>query len=329
MLHFRWESSTDREQDLLYKNQLLQDEIAMLRLELTQFKNLNFICHQKAMLNEDFPENVMNAFACKSSSIVTSLTCKKPTRACLCSCQWEEMQNKRIMKEKIVDYGQEHFNDIFNKLRADTEKQVYLIEERNKDLNAKRTDLREQVFKYETDVVERQGMFGQLQQELAAALKKQSMPEASLEVTTRYHSDLEREKLRLQKELEKTVKTKTQKQNMLALTSKDLHSTWEEHLKSRSHLEERVAQLDEEKAELLQQVDELSQQLEIEPKKGMQLEAQNHDLREELSTMRGNHEKLEKSKSQLKEEVANLKHHMETNMVDRSQIEQSKREVEE
>ncbi|XP_055649497.1 ankyrin repeat domain-containing protein 26-like isoform X1 [Falco peregrinus] len=163
------------------------------------------------------------------------------------------MQNKRIMKEKIADYGQDRFNDIFNKLRADTEKQVYLIEERNKDLNAKRTDLREQVFKYETDVVERQGMFGQLQQELAAALKKQSMPEASLEVTTRYHSDLERDKLRLQKELEKTVKTKTQKQNMLALTSKDLHSTWEEHLKSRSHLEERVAQLDEEKAELLQQ----------------------------------------------------------------------------
>ncbi|XP_055584307.1 ankyrin repeat domain-containing protein 26-like [Falco cherrug] len=97
-------------------------------------------------------------------------------------------------------------------------------------------------------------MVGQLQQELADALKKQSMPEASLEVTTRYHSDLERDKLRLQKELEKKLKTKTQKQNMLALTSKDLHSTWEEHLKSRSHLEERVAQLDEEKAELLQQV---------------------------------------------------------------------------
>ncbi|XP_055554019.1 ankyrin repeat domain-containing protein 26-like [Falco cherrug] len=32
------ESSTDREQDLLYKNQLLQDEIAMLRLELTQVR---------------------------------------------------------------------------------------------------------------------------------------------------------------------------------------------------------------------------------------------------------------------------------------------------
>lgn len=61
----------------------------------------------------------------------------------------------------------------------------------------------------------------------------------------------------------------------------------------------------------------------------MQLEAQNQDLREELSTMRGNHEKLEKSKCQLKEELANLKHHLETNMVDRSQLEQYKREMEE
>ncbi|XP_040434305.1 ankyrin repeat domain-containing protein 26-like isoform X2 [Falco naumanni] len=94
-------------------------------------------------------------------------------------------------------------------------------------------------------------MVGQLQQELADAPKKQSMSEASLEVTTRYHSDLERDKLHLQKELEKKLKTK--KQNMLALTSKDLHSTWEEHLKSRSHLEEHVAHLDKEKAELLEQ----------------------------------------------------------------------------
>lgn len=61
----------------------------------------------------------------------------------------------------------------------------------------------------------------------------------------------------------------------------------------------------------------------------MQLEAQNQDLREELSTMRGNHEKLEKSKCQLKEEVANLKQRLETNMVDHSQIEQYKREMEE
>ncbi|KFQ58337.1 Ankyrin repeat domain-containing protein 26, partial [Pelecanus crispus] len=121
--------------------------------------------------------------------------------------QLEDMQNKGIIKEKVVNDVQDRFNDIFNKLRADTEKQVYLVEERNKELNAKCNDLREQVFKYETDKVEREGTVRQLQQELADALKKQSMSEASLEVTTRYRSDLEEDKLRLQKELEK-VKTK-------------------------------------------------------------------------------------------------------------------------
>ncbi|XP_029868878.1 ankyrin repeat domain-containing protein 26-like [Aquila chrysaetos chrysaetos] len=339
----------------------------------------------------------------------------------------------------------------------------------------------------------------QLQQKLASPLKKQSMSEASREVTTmRYHGAPEKDNLRLQKELARveaelreleeqhlqpehcvrdlktaldnkereviastqklqdlllassgtnaTIKQledtcatvhnrledlitslqtaqaaaedhlhqQMQKQNVLPLTSKDSHSMWEEHLKSRSHLEERVAQLDREKAELLEQceterkkvkklvelkrpvelrldqemkrnielqkdykrlkkllsratknlrayeeremesqlnlqgemknrysetvnevgrlrtkVGELSQQLERESKKCMQLEAQNQDLREELSTVRGNHEKLEKSKCQLKEEVANLKHHLETNMVDRSQLEQYKREMEE
>ncbi|XP_038009623.1 ankyrin repeat domain-containing protein 26-like isoform X1 [Motacilla alba alba] len=442
--------------------------------------------------------------------------------------QLEDLQNRGIIKEKVVNDVQDRFNDIFNKLRADTEKQVYLVEERNKELNAKCIDLREQVFKYETDKIEREGMIRQLQQELADALKKQSMSEASLEVTTRYRSDLEEDKLHLQKELEK-AKTKlreveekylqsehcvrdlktaldgkereatasaqklqdqllassetnttikqleehvqhleientkleatvqqqsnriealqrdlqasasvhnrledlimslqtaqaaaedhhkqVQKQNVLALTSKDLQSMWEEQFKSRSNLEERVAQLDREKADLFEQceserkkvkklielkrpvelrldqemrrnlelqkdlkrlkrllsratkkikvyeeremesqlnlkgemksrysemvsevdrlrtkVAELSQQLDMESKKSMQLEAQNRELREELSTLHGNCEKLEKSKCQLKEEVAKLQHHLETNMVDHSQIEQYKREVDE
>ncbi|XP_066040616.1 ankyrin repeat domain-containing protein 26-like [Chamaea fasciata] len=205
-----------------------------------------------------------------------------------------------------------------------------------------------------------------------------------------------------------------QKQNVLALTSKELQSMWEEQFRSRSNLEERVAQLDREKADLFEQceserkkvkqlmelkrpvelrldqemrrnlelqknlkrlkrllsratkkiqvyeeremesqlnlkgemknrysemvseverlrtkVAELSQQLDMESKKSMQLEVENRDLREELSTLHGNCEKLEKSKCQLKEEVAKLQHRLETNMVDHSQIEQYKREVDE
>ncbi|NXG42752.1 ANR26 protein, partial [Psilopogon haemacephalus] len=74
------------------------------------------------------------------------------------------------------------------------------------------------------------------------------------------------------------------------------------------------------------QVGELSQQLEIKSKKCVQLEVQNQDLQEELSTMYGNHEKLEKSKCQLKEEVADLKHRLETST---SQMEQYKRTADE
>ncbi|NXO24352.1 ANR26 protein, partial [Cisticola juncidis] len=354
--------------------------------------------------------------------------------------QLEDLQNKGIIKEKVVNDVQDRFNDIFNKLRADTEKQVYLVEERNKELNAKCIDLREQVFKYETDKIEREGMIRQLQQELADTLKKQSMSEASLEVTTRYRSDLEEDKLRLQKELEK-AKTKLREVEEKYLNSErcvhDLKTALDEKEREATasalklqdqllassetnttikQLEEHVQQIEalqrdlqasasceserkkvkkllelkrpvelrldqemrrnlelqkdvkrlkrhlskatkkirvyEERemesqlnlkgemksrySEMISEVDrlrtkvaELSQQLDMESKKSMQVEAQNRDLREELSTLHGNCEKLEKSKCQLKEEVAKLQHRLETNMVDHSQIEQYKREVDE
>ncbi|XP_075283984.1 ankyrin repeat domain-containing protein 26-like isoform X2 [Opisthocomus hoazin] len=513
------------ENELHQLKQTLRENTLLLEMkqkELSQAQCQAKECDHARQLEKD----QVSKFIIKQESMQERLA-QLQSENVLLRQQLEDMQNKGLIKEKVVNDVQDRFNDIFNKLRADTEKQVYLVEERNKELNAKCTDLREQVFKYETDKVEREGTVRQLQQELADALKKQSMSEASLEVTTRYRSDLEEDKLRLQKELEK-VKTKlreleeqhlqlehrvqelkaaldnkerevrassqkmqdllltsagtnttikqleehvqrleientrleatvqqqnnriealqrdlqasasihnrledlitslrttqaaaenhhqqqVQEPNVLALTSKDSHSIWEEQLKSRFRLEERVAQLDREKAELLEQreserkkvkklvelkrpvelrldqemernaelqkdykrlkrllsratkklrvyeeresqlnlqgemknrysemvnevgrlrtkVGELSQQLEAESKKCMQLEAQNQDLREKLSTMRGNHEKLEKSKCRLKEEVANLKHRLETNMVDHSQIEQYKREMEE
>ncbi|NWI52320.1 ANR26 protein, partial [Calyptomena viridis] len=338
--------------------------------------------------------------------------------------QLEDVQNKGIIKDKVVNDVQDRFNDIFNKLRGDTEKQIYLVEERNKELNAKCTDLREQVFKYETDKIEREGMVRQLQQELADALKKQSMSEASLEVTTRYRSDLEEDKLRLQKELEKfktkvhnaalddkerEAVTSSQKLQDLLLASSETNTTikqLEEHIlflcfvchvsllslkceterkkvkklvelkgpvesrldqemkrnlemqkdfkrlkrllskatkklrvyekkemESQFNLQEemknRYTEMVSEVGRLRPQVGELSQQLDMESKRCMQLKAQNQDLQEELSTLHGKCEKLEKSKCQLKEEVAKLQHHLETSVVDHSHIEQYKREVEE
>ncbi|XP_077035093.1 ankyrin repeat domain-containing protein 26 isoform X6 [Agelaius phoeniceus] len=514
------------ENELHQLRQMLREKT--LLLEMTQKELSQSQCQAKEYDHaRQLEKDQVNKLIIKQESMQERLA-QLQSENLLLRQQLEDLQNKGIIKEKVVNDVQDRFNDIFNKLRADTEKQVYLVEERNKELNAKCIDLREQVFKYESDKIEREGMIRQLQQELADALKKQSMSEASLEVTARYRSDLEEDKLRLQKELEK-AKTKlreveenylqsehcvrdlktalddkereatasaqklqdqllassetnttikqleehvqhleientkleatvqqqsnriealqrdlqasasvhnrledlimslqtaqaaaedhhkqVQKQNVLALTSKDLQSMWEEQFKSRSNLEERVAQLDREKADLFEQceserkkvkklielkrpvelrldqemrrnlelqrdfkrlkrllsratkkikvyeeremesqlnlkgemksrysemvnevdrlrtkVAELSQQLDMESRKSMQLEAQNRDLREELSTLHGNCEKLEKSKCQLKEEVAKLQHHLETNMVEHSQIEQYKREVDE
>uniref|UniRef100_H3AQ81 Uncharacterized protein n=1 Tax=Latimeria chalumnae TaxID=7897 RepID=H3AQ81_LATCH len=124
--------------------------------------------------------------------------------------QLEDAQNKGIIKEKVVSDVQDRFSDIYTKLREDSEKQVRMVEERNKELNIKNNDLREQVYKYETEKTEREGALRQLQQELADALKKLSMSEASLEVTSRCRSDLEEEKLRLQKDTDKLRSKKLQ-----------------------------------------------------------------------------------------------------------------------
>ncbi|XP_051626202.1 ankyrin repeat domain-containing protein 26-like isoform X2 [Manacus candei] len=72
---------------------------------------------------------------------------------------------------------------------------------------------------------------------------------------------------------------------------------------------------------------ELSQQLDMEPGTGMQLEALNQALQEELSTLLGKCEQLEKSKCQLQEEVTKHHHHLETLVLDGSQREQCTREV--
>ncbi|XP_039245463.1 ankyrin repeat domain-containing protein 26-like [Pipra filicauda] len=74
---------------------------------------------------------------------------------------------------------------------------------------------------------------------------------------------------------------------------------------------------------------ELSQQLDMEPRRGMPLEAQKQALQGELSSLRGKCENLEKSKWQLQEEVAELTHHLETLVLDGSQREECRREVEE
>ncbi|XP_062245647.1 ankyrin repeat domain-containing protein 26 [Platichthys flesus] len=117
--------------------------------------------------------------------------------------QIEEAQNKGVAKDRAVTDAQERFSDILSKLRSDSEERVHLVEERNKELASKAADLRDQIYKLEEEKNERENNLRQLQQELADSLKRLSMSEASLEVNTRYRNDLEEEKTRLLKDIDR------------------------------------------------------------------------------------------------------------------------------
>ncbi|XP_028307523.1 ankyrin repeat domain-containing protein 26 isoform X3 [Gouania willdenowi] len=121
--------------------------------------------------------------------------------------QLEESQNKGSAKEQAVTDAQGLFSDILSKVRSDCEERVQLVEDRNKELVTKVADQRDHIYKLEEEKNDREASLRQLQQELADSLKRVSMSEASLEVNTRYRNDLEEEKARLLKDVER-LKTK-------------------------------------------------------------------------------------------------------------------------
>lgn len=147
--------------------------------------------------------------------------------------QLEEAQNKGLAKERAVTDAQGHLKDILSKLQSDYEERVQLVKERNKELDSKTNDLQDHIHKLQDEKNEIKVRLGsrvrylplgssefplylikpyclwiqtslrQAQQDLADSLKKLSMSEASLEVNTRYRNDLEEEKTRLFKDVDR------------------------------------------------------------------------------------------------------------------------------
>uniref|UniRef100_A0A8D1B0C7 Ankyrin repeat domain-containing protein 26 n=1 Tax=Sus scrofa TaxID=9823 RepID=A0A8D1B0C7_PIG len=115
--------------------------------------------------------------------------------------QLDDAQNKVDSKEKTVINIQGQFQDIVKRLQAESERQGLMLEERNKELTNECNHLKERLYQYENEKAEREVIVRQLQQELADTLKKQSMSEAALEVTSRYRANLEDEAQDLKKKL--------------------------------------------------------------------------------------------------------------------------------
>ncbi|XP_057185653.1 ankyrin repeat domain-containing protein 26 isoform X4 [Triplophysa rosa] len=182
----------------------------------------------------------------------------------------EEAFNKGSAKDKVVTDVQHNFAEMLNQLRADGEERVHLVEERSKELARTNGELREQNYKLEQEKSEREASLRQLQQELADCLKKLSMCEASLEVNTRYRNDLEEEKTRTLKELDRlkgklqeTEELHVQAERRISHLKNTLDEKEREVYNTAQKLEEALA-ASASKEQTLKQLEEAMQRLEIE-----------------------------------------------------------------
>ncbi|XP_064224648.1 ankyrin repeat domain-containing protein 26 isoform X3 [Aotus nancymaae] len=158
-------------------------------------------CQMKEMEQKYQNEQVkVNKYIGKQESVEERLS-QLQSENMLLRQQLDDAHNKADNKEKTVINIQEQFCAIVQKLQAESEKQSLLLEERNKELISECNHLKERQYQYENEKAEREVVVRQLQQELADTLKKQSMSEASLEVTSRYRINLEDETQDLKKKL--------------------------------------------------------------------------------------------------------------------------------
>ncbi|XP_023050402.2 ankyrin repeat domain-containing protein 26 isoform X1 [Piliocolobus tephrosceles] len=158
-------------------------------------------CQMKEMEQKYQNEQVkVNKYIGKQESVEERLS-QLQSENMLLRQQLDDAHNKADNKEKTVINIQDQFHAILQKLQAESEKQSLLLEERNKELISECNHLKERQYQYENEKAEREVVVRQLQQELADTLKKQSMSEASLEVTSRYRINLEDETQDLKKKL--------------------------------------------------------------------------------------------------------------------------------
>ncbi|XP_052400016.1 ankyrin repeat domain-containing protein 26 isoform X10 [Carassius gibelio] len=184
--------------------------------------------------------------------------------------QLEEALNKGSAKERAVTDVQQNFAEMLNQLRADGEERVHLVEERSKELAKTNSELRDQNYKLEQEKADRESSLRQLQQELADCLKKLSMCEASLEVNTRYRNDLEEEKLRTHKDmdrlrgkLQESEEVYVQAERRISQLKSSLDDKEREACSTAQKLEEALA-ASTSKEQTIKQLEEAVQRLEIE-----------------------------------------------------------------
>nr|XP_020831696.1 ankyrin repeat domain-containing protein 26-like [Phascolarctos cinereus] len=254
----------------------------------------------------------LNKYVIKQESIQERLA-QIQSENMLLRQQLEDAQNKGILKEKVLSGAQVQFIDLFNKLRADTEKQVHMVQGRNKELINECHHLREQMCKYENEKAEREPNTER------ETIKKLIEVKQSLE--NRLQQEMKRnDELQELSGFKKPLKT-----------TKKLRE-YEEDVVHKGEHKQTHSEMDRQINRLKNKIEDLTQQLEAESSKCKLLESINQRFRGELFStkiLQKKCAKLEENKRQLEEEIINLKHHLKIAKLERSQVEQYKREIEE
>ncbi|XP_014841571.1 PREDICTED: ankyrin repeat domain-containing protein 26-like isoform X1 [Poecilia mexicana] len=221
----------------------------------------------------------------------------------------EEAQNQAAAKERAITEAQQRFSDMLTKLRADCEERVHLVEERNRELASKATELRDLNLKLEEEKNQRENTLRQLQQELADSLKKLSMCEASLEVLTRYRNDLEEEKARLLKDierlrekLEETEEKYFEAERLMSSMKVKLDETEKELKTTRHKLQEAVATIVATEI-TTKQLEEAMQRMEI---KNAKLEGTTKQQADKIEALQKSAQEAVVVRAHLEELVSNL-----------------------
>uniref|UniRef100_A0ABI7YXJ9 Ankyrin repeat domain 26 n=1 Tax=Felis catus TaxID=9685 RepID=A0ABI7YXJ9_FELCA len=285
-------------------------------------------------------QSKVNKYIAKQESLEERLS-QLQSENMLLRQQLDDAHNKADSKEKLVINIQDQFQNIIKKLEAKSEEQGLMLGERNKELIDECKHLKERMYLYENEKAKIEVVMRQLQQELADTLKKQSMSEASLEVTSRYRLSLEDETRDLKKKLGQVRSQLQEAQDRHAEAVRYAEKT-KDHMQKlevtnttqEETIKQQAAQIQDLQSNLLRTslADDLTTKLETTSSKCLHLDARNQVLQQELLSMKAlgkKCEKLESNSKKLQQEVVKLKSFMEMNMVERSQVEQYKREIEE
>ncbi|KAF3818503.1 hypothetical protein GH733_011920 [Mirounga leonina] len=258
-------------------------------------------------------QDQVNKYIGKQESLVERLS-QLQSENMLLQQQLDDAHNKAASKENVVINIQDQFQDIVKKLQAESEKHGLWLEASNRELINECNLLKERMYQYEKEKVER---------ELQEAQDRHAEAVRCIETSKDHVQKLEVENAKLKVTVKKQAhKNEQLQENLLSTSSSDEKGQIKKLIELKQSLE----------CSLDQEMKKNEAKLETASSKCLYLDANNQLLTQELSSMKEmqkKYEKLKKNKKKLEQQVVNLRSHVEFSMIEYSKIEQHKRELEE